>query len=242
MSDQKIIRLSPSPEHFGEEPDELEADMFESAIPTQHSHSDFENDDIGLYIGVWDTTDMIEAAGQYECDEFMLVLEGEVVIKNNTTNALTTVVAGEAFVIPKGLDCQWQQKGYLRKFYVISEHPDEAVPSCPTINDVIIIKADELSVSDLSATDDGHLKKEYYIDHTKRFSAGIWQGKTLKTEQTAFPHNEFLVINDGSLICIDENSKAHTFNQGDALFIPQGTLCAWEVKDQVTITYAKIKQ
>jgi len=58
MSKKKIIKLSQNPEGFGEITDELEVEMFESSLPKQHTHSYFEDEVLGLYIGVWDTTDM----------------------------------------------------------------------------------------------------------------------------------------------------------------------------------------
>lgn len=238
MSDKKIIKLNGAPKGFGDIADELTQDMFESAIPTQHSHSYYENDELGLYIGVWDTTDMVETAAPYGCDEFMVLLEGQATIKNNQTDELETIVAGESFVIPKGYNCQWQQTGYLRKFYVISEHPDENIPTKPTVESVVYITDNETA---FTATSDGFEKKELYIDQHQRFSSGIWRCKTLTTELAPFPDNEFLLINQGSLTCLDENNVAQTFNAGDALFIPQGTVCAWQVTTNVSLTYVKIK-
>jgi uncharacterized cupin superfamily protein len=115
MKKEGIIRLSTNPEGFGESPDELTPDMFASELPTQHSYEYYEDEELGLYIGVWDTDDMIEVAAPYACDEFMWLIEGECQIKNNRTGEIETVEAGTAFVIPKGYDCQWQQTGYLKK-------------------------------------------------------------------------------------------------------------------------------
>ena len=83
--DKSIIRLNPDPEGFGETPDKLEAEDFSSEVPVQHTHSNYEDDEIGLYVGLWDTETMVEAGGPYACDEFMWLLEGECQIKNNRT-------------------------------------------------------------------------------------------------------------------------------------------------------------
>ncbi|MCP3676001.1 MAG: hypothetical protein GY829_16255, partial [Gammaproteobacteria bacterium] len=137
IKNNKIIRLSANPEGFQNEADELEQEMFESAIPVQYTHSYYEDVSKGLYIGVWDTTDMIEAAGPYECDEFMWLLEGSCAIKNNKTGIKENVQARESFVIPWGYDCQWHQTGYLRKFFVIYDHPNETLPGKPTYEGII---------------------------------------------------------------------------------------------------------
>lgn len=38
-----------------------------------------------------------------------------------------TISAGEAFVIPKGLPCQWIQTDYVRKYFMIFENPGAQV-------------------------------------------------------------------------------------------------------------------
>ena len=259
MSDKKIIRLSPIPKNFGKVADELEDEMFESALPTQHTHSYYEDDELGLYIGVWDTTDMVENAAPYACDEFMVLLEGQACIKNIKTGELETVNAGEAFVIPKGYDCQWQQTGYLRKFYVISEHPDEIIPVVPTFEGIINISEVHRSTSqsmtspkniDVKVTGDSFVMKtgkpvkkgqHLYQDHSGHFFSGIWQSKQFETVKQAFPRNEFIYIQSGKLECIDQDNQTHTFNQGDALFIPKGTICHWRVDESVCTFYAVLQ-
>ncbi len=243
MLTNKIIRLNPNPKGFGDNADELTQDMFVSSLPVQHSHSYYEDDELGLYVGVWDTTDMVETAAPYACDEFMTIIEGAVEIKNNKTGKIDTVMAGESFVIPKGYDCQWHQQGYLRKFYVISEHPAESIPEIPSVDGIVYIASTDIASNSKAFTDthDGHSKKELYVDQQQRFSAGVWRANALTTALSPYPDNEFLLINQGSLICIDENNIEQKFKQGDALFIPQGAMCAWRIEDNVTITYAKIK-
>jgi len=257
MSDKKIIRLSPTPKNFGQVSDELEQEVFESALPTQHTHSYYEDDELGLYIGVWDTTDMVESAAPYACDEFMVLLEGQATIKNIKTGELETVSAGETFVIPKGYDCQWQQTGYLRKFYVISEHPDEIVPVVPTFEGIINISKAHQSASTNSidvkvsgGSSNSFVMKSgkpvkkgqhLYQDHTGNFLSGIWQSEHFETEQQTFPRNEFIYIQSGELVCIDEKNHEHKFSQGDALFIPQGTICHWRVNENVATFYAVLQ-
>ena len=247
MSDKAIIRLTANPAGFGETPDELTQDMFASEIPVQHSHSDFENDDIGLYIGVWDTETMVEAAGPYAMDEFMWLLEGECQIKNNKTGEMETVKAGEPFIIPKGYDCQWHQTGYLRKYYVISDHPEEAIPAQPTYEGVIIPKAD----APLSAqTEDqpfavtsGAAPQQHvaYTDATGKFISGTWASDAFESEQRPFPYNQFAYVQDGAMTLTDVQGTAHVFNAGDAFFIPEGTECSAAVTGSVRLFFTVVK-
>ncbi|NQY89858.1 MAG: DUF861 domain-containing protein [Colwellia sp.] len=237
MSEKNIIKLSQNPKGFGEVADELEESMFESVLPKQHTHSYFEDEALGLYIGVWDSTDMTETAAPYACDEFMFIIEGAAKIKNNKTGNIETIMAGESFVISQGYDCQWHQKGYLRKFYVIYQ-PQE-IPEKPVTEHVVYIT--ENSDIPWQETSDGHRKKMLYQNNNQGFTSGVWQSKAFTTGLINFPYHEFIYINNGSLICTDEMGIAHHFNGGDALFIPQGTRCAWQVKDQVSIHFTQIK-
>lgn len=240
MSEIKVIKLSQTPEGFGDVADELEADMFDSALPTQHTHSYYQDENLGLYIGVWDTTDMIETASPYGCDEFMSIIEGVVEIKNNQTGKVETVMAGESFVIPQGYDCQWHQNGYLRKFYVIYEPPAESIPEQPVCEHVITI--DKKNPLPWQETSDGYNKKVLYQSHNEKFTCGVWQGDSFNTGIIAFPYNEFITLKHGSLICTDEKGSEHKITAGQALFVPQGVNCSWQAREKISLHFVQIKQ
>ncbi len=246
-NNKSIVRLSANPEGFGASADELEAEEFSSDIPVQHSHSDFEDDDIGLFVGLWDTETMVEAGGPYACDEFMWLLEGECQIRNNRTGEIETAKAGMPFVIPKGYDCQWQQQGYLRKFYVISEHPEEAIPAAPSCEGIVIPKADAVLTDQ---TDDAPFaitsgsRPQHnicYQDTTGRFFASTWVAKAFESEQRPFPYHEFAYVHRGSIALIDAEGAAQVFNTGDAFFIPKGMMCNATVANSVGLFVAVIK-
>ena len=239
MSKKKIIKLSQNPEGFGEITDELEVEMFESSLPKQHTHSYFEDEVLGLYIGVWDTTDMTETAAPYVCDEFMSIIEGAVEIKNNQTGKVETVIAGESFVIPQGYNCQWQQNGYLRKFYVIYQPPEESIPDQPVCEQVIYI--DEKVNLPWQKTSDGHTKKVQYQSLNQKFTSGVWQAEKFNTEIIAFPYNEFIMLKQGSLVCTDNQGVKHRINAGQALFVPQGARCSWQATEKVSIHFVQVK-
>lgn len=244
MSEIKIIKLSQNPEGFGDVADELEQDMFESALPKQHTHSYYEDEALGLYIGVWDTNSMIETAGPYACDEFMSLIEGNAEIKNNKTGMIETVMAGESFTIPQAYDCQWHQNGYLRKFYVIYEPND--VPKTPVTEGVVYYKdkatLDNEGNTPWQETSDGHRKKVLYQNHNKTFISGIWESEAFSTSPISFPYNEFIIIKQGSLIYTDDAGVENKVSEGEALFIPQGVSCAWQTQEKISIHFVQIKQ
>mgnify|MGYP000002161192 FL=1 len=239
MSEIKIVKLSQNPTDFGEVADELEESMFDSPLPKQHTHSAYEDESLGLYVGVWDTTDMVETAAPYVCDEFMTIIEGAVEIKNSKTGKVETVMAGESFVIPQGYDCQWHQNGYLRKYYVIYEPPTEVIPESPVCEQIIYI--DEKCETPWQETSDHYNKKLQYQSHNQKFTSGVWQGKDFNTDIIAFPYNEFISLKHGSLICTDDEGIEHKINAGEALFVPQGTRCSWQANGKVSIHFVQIK-
>ena len=224
---KSIVRLSTHPEGFGETPDKLDAEEFISGVPVQHSHSAYEDDEIGLYVGVWDTEAMTEAGGPYACDEFMWVIEGECQIRNNRTGEIEPVKAGTPFVIPKGYDCQWQQSGYLRKYYVISEHPEEDIPAVPAHEGIVILKAEQQNIG--------------YKDTTGRFSSSTWASGVFESGQRPLPYNEFAYVQDGSITLTDAAGVAQVFNAGDAFFVPEGVVCSAAVANNVQLFITIIK-
>jgi len=244
---QSIIRLSTDPEGFGESPDNLEAEDFSSDVPVQHSHSNFEDDGIGLYVGLWDTESMIETGGPYACDEFMWLIEGECQIRNNRSGEIETVKAGTPFIIPKGYDCQWQQTGYLRKYFVISEHPDEAIPATPAHEGVVIPSADdtltEAAEDGPFAVDSGAKPRQNicYRDTTGRFFSGTWASDAFESEQRPFPYYEFAFVHSGSITLTNVDGVTQNFDAGDAFFIPKGVVCNAFVTDSVCLYFAVIK-
>ena len=204
----KLIKLSATPTGFGKSPDDLSSMEFESTTPIQHSHSYFECDEQGLYIGVWDTTDMVEAAGPYPCDEFMVVLEGSVDIKNNKTGAKQKVSAGESFIIPQGYDCQWHQQGYLRKFYLIYEPPTRDIPVTPVIESIIKVTGSEQS--------------QNWYQH-QNFSVDVKVASDINKSLSAIQTHLFCYLTQGEIQIEEANGLMTLFKSGDAFFAPANT-------------------
>ena len=251
MSGKKIITLNPFPTDFGKTLDELEASMFDSTIPAQHTHMFFENDDLGLYIGLWDTMDMVEKAGPYGCDEFMWLLDGQCEIKASSSAKNDLVKKGEAFVIPKGYDCQWIQKGYLRKYFVISEKPDEIIPESPTYDGIIKPGSlnddnsfNDIGVDEFILINDEQSEQQSVVCYSNvhnTFKVVNWQSTAFKSTLSRVTMNLFVYVCEGSLEVIDEQGNNHFFTKNEAFFIPEGTACRWSSDETVKIIYTAVK-
>ena len=100
-----------------------------SGSRAQRGHAWFEDKALGLSAGIWEAEANISHWMNYPVTEFMLVLEGEVVIVEETGE--TRIGSGESFIIPKGLRCRWTQAGKVKKFFVILDDSSEAVNAEP---------------------------------------------------------------------------------------------------------------
>lgn len=248
LSNKNIIQLSPKPNHFGESPDELAPKMFSSKTPTQNTHSYYEDPVLGLYVGLWDTTDMVEKGGPYSCDEFMWLLEGEVEIKNTLTGKKQTVKAGEAFLIPKGYDCQWCQTGYLRKFYFISEHPEENIPISPAVDGIVNLSS-SASATNFLAENSPQEKTDYwgqkrelcYQNHNGKFYSGKLNCDSNESKFQRTSVNEMVVVLEGELYLTDETGKQLHFKKNDVFFVPQGVICKWKTEGPLKTFYVVLE-
>ncbi|RPH66123.1 MAG: DUF861 domain-containing protein [Hyphomicrobiales bacterium] len=81
----------------------------------------FEDKARGLSVGVWEMEANESHWMDYPFNEFMTVLDGEVVIEEEGRKV--SVKAGESFILPKGLRCRWTQPGQVRKIFVIFDDP-----------------------------------------------------------------------------------------------------------------------
>jgi len=242
MSIKNTERLNQKLKNRDEVNDEFTTEMLCFPRLIQHKNYYYENETLGLSLGICDCATKSEITFSNACDEFIIMIEGSVTIENNKTCDVETIMTGESFVLPQGFDYQWRQLGDLRMFYIHFEA--KAVPDLTTEKNIIHINEKHQLTEDSSIpwqqTSDGHRKKVFYQNHNKGFTYGLWQGDAFSTEMITFPYNEFIHIIHGSLICRDNQGIEHTLTLGDAVFIPQGTRCAWQVNDQVTISFVQI--
>lgn len=248
MSIKKVYKLNSNPEGFGLTANKLDANMFASKLPVQHSHIYYSDRDLGLYVGVWDTTDMVEAAGAYPCDEFMWLIEGDADIKNNRTGAIETVHAGEAFAIPRGYDCQWHQTGYLRKFFMIYEDPSEPVPTHPALEGIAIPKTTtdssaSANFSPFICQGDKLLQRAdiAYSNHSGKFLAGTWESEPFESERLAFPFYYLAYVQEGALSLIDDQDVEYCFHPGDTFFVPEGVICGGVALQPLRLIFASVR-
>jgi len=115
MAAAQIIRFGVNPP----EPEKGKPNNVISGAP-QTSVQNYYTDKSGdFYSGVWEST-AGKWAINYTEDEFCILLEGQVVLADESGKA-ERFKAGDAFVIPAGFKGTWETVQKVRKFYAISE-------------------------------------------------------------------------------------------------------------------------
>jgi uncharacterized cupin superfamily protein len=113
----KAVDSSITPEQMTllEETDPL---IIEGDKPTQRDYIYFTNDAGDMFVGLWDSTPFDSKMAPFPWHEFVLLLEGEIVIteEDGTVNRF---VKGDTFFLPKGTICSWKTTGYVKKYYAI---------------------------------------------------------------------------------------------------------------------------
>ena len=202
-----------------------------SGSRAQSGHAWFEDKALGLSAGIWEAEANISHWMNYPVTEFMLVLEGEVVIVEETRE--TRIGSGESFIIPKGLRCCWTQTDRVKKFFVILDENSRAASPEP----LQVIKIDpkvKLQPSTPPSQDILHSPvptqhtHEYFEDATGQFTVGLWDTTGYHRKLIDFPGHELMHLLEGSVTFTDDKGGSQTFKAGDTFFVPLGTPNSWK--------------
>ena len=246
MANPGIVKFEPhGPEGPGlVEWDPIDPEEIESGSPVQRGHIYHEVADAGYMAGVWDCTAMTLKFSPYPVHEFMFLLEGSVTLVLENGDEVT-VDAGQSFVIPKGLPCQWVQPGYVRKFFVIFEDPGVACGDNVSDQGVIVPEATtELSPMDIpdssvyiGATPE-LANRTYFDDPSGQMHVGIWATSASDRHPVTFPRNELMCILDGSVSLTGDDGREQMIRAGEAVYVSKGAKMRWQNAGPVRKIYA----
>jgi len=233
--EQGIIRFSPDgPPGRGLEPMvEITPDMLEEGSASELGHNYYTSSSGLLTAGVWKCTPHTLEFGPYPVDEFMLVLDGSVNIVHEDGHE-EIFRAGDAFVIPKGLPCQWKQTESMLKIYVILDDPDIPIPGDPVSNRAIRLSASEgltkLTLPNPEIFEGGTPTQEdcsAFEDATGRFFAGTWTCSPMRRKAQRFGRVELMCLLEGGMTLTDDTHSKHGFTAPDVLLELPDTVSAW---------------
>jgi uncharacterized cupin superfamily protein len=178
----------------------------------------------GLTVGLWSATPFVSASGSYPVDEFMILLEGCVIIRLPDGHS-ETVRAGDSFFIPKGLNCTWDQSETVRKIYVIFENgtidPSASFPL--TIDPKAdLTPSDGPSAAILISAAPHQSEKLFYSDASGQFSVAIWETTPYARIPMTFGRHELMYLLTGEVTLTAAGAAPRTYRAGDVFFVPKG--------------------
>lgn len=186
---------------------------------------------LGLSAGVWEAEANLGRWMQWPVHEFMIILEGEVVMVEEDRE--TVIGPGESFFIPKGRRCIWNQSGYAKKFMVIFDDRSgiAANGSQPIFKIDPAVKLQPsapLAAAMLLSPVPTQHAHEYFADPTGQFTAGVWDTTGYHRKLIDFPRHELMHLIEGTVTFTDDRGASQTFRAGDTFFVPLGTPNSWK--------------
>ncbi|MFQ5621890.1 MAG: cupin domain-containing protein [Paracoccaceae bacterium] len=218
---------------------------FQSPVPIQHLHVYFQDPEIGLSVGVWDTTTMQEAFGPYPGDEFVWVLDGAFRMLDGEGGAVECP-NDSCVTFRNGAPVSWKQEGYLKKFYITYLDPKADVPAIDSAEGAVRVLDPDAPLKVRDTTDpfeiDGPapVQKDHvaFANDAGNFVAGTWESGPMVSRMRPFPCHEFVRMLEGEVTITESDGTARTFGAGDCYFVPKGTVCSWTIPERVKKHYA----
>lgn len=207
---------------------DLDPAGFQSALPVQHYALIFEDEDIGLAVGIWDTTTMQEVFGPYPGDEFITVLDGHFAVVDAPGQILAAAKAGDSVTFRNGTPSSWKQDGYLRKIYLTLQGPTGAVP------DIISAEGGFRVIDPASPTKgtpdaDGTLREMIFRNDAGTMTVTRYAFPAQSLPAAPCPCHRLIRVLQGTLTLTVPLSAPDAYGAGDHVFVPKGTACAMDM-------------
>jgi uncharacterized cupin superfamily protein len=226
---------------------EMECDPagFQSTLPTQHLHIYFEDPDIGMSVGVWDTSTMQEAFGPYPGDEFIWVLEGDFKMLDGNGGAVECP-KNACVSFRNAVPVSWKQVGYLKKFYITYLDPNAETPKIDSADGGIHVLDPNAKMTVMDTPEPFEIvgKPPVQKDHNTftndagNFFVGTWESGPMVSKMKPFPSHEFVRMLEGEVTITEQDGTSQTFRADDCFFVPKGTVCSWSIPSFVKKHYA----
>jgi uncharacterized cupin superfamily protein len=214
-----ILRFDPNGPDGLEVWEQMDYASLVSGEPVQQGHLYHEVEDKGYMVGVWTCTAFTDQMMPYTVDEYMLFLEGNLTMVLPDGREIE-IRAGDAFVIPRGFECQWKQTGFVHKIFMILDGPvpkaDNASLRRITVPDLTSPTGAEVSTSRTDFLNAAGTMRVEVQDH----------GAVAQLSRT-FNAHELITVLDGTLHLYDGEAE-HAFNKGDTAYIRQGDSAGWK--------------
>ena len=222
---QRIENDGPAGEGLALWPAMNPADLV-SGEPVQKGYLCEEDESEDYSAGVWDCTAFDDQPGPYPVDEFMLLLEGTVVmVLPDGTDV--TVRAGEAFVIPKGFDCQWKMPETVRKIFMILDGATPGAASNLSLKRITTLSQDQISNGGDVANDAVSQTETHFVNHDGRMT--VTSQTFAETFSGPAPSDARLIVHVAKGHLSFSDAPAHQFAAGESFYLKPGHSLNWQV-------------
>ena len=240
MADQTVIMFNPD---GGEKPlepwDPMPASFVAAGNPLETGNEYLNVGNGELTAGVWTCSPWESVPGPYSVNEFMIVLEGHIIIEHENGN-VQTFGPGSSFALPKGAPCIWRQTEDVRKYYFIFDDPSGAKPDNPAALDAIRVVVPE-SLPQIDAGDPSQFigdvptmgLESVMLDPTGQFQVGIWESSPMQRQPATIARSEIMHILEGSGSITNADGVAFNFKAGDTFLVPIGMGYQWHNTEYV---------
>ncbi|MEM6587763.1 MAG: cupin domain-containing protein [Pseudomonadota bacterium] len=205
--------------------EEMDPSGLLSGEPVQHGHTYHEIEAEGYLAGVWDCTAFVDHMGNYSVDEFMYLLEGTLIMRMPDGEEIH-LKAGDAFVIPKGLECQWEQPGTIRKFFMILDGPALETACNPALTRITVpdVAAGTMAAGSVSTdrVDFLNASGNMQVRHSTHAAVAI-------PDMQVAEHQLIQVLEGALTLATDAGQE--TFNVGETAYLLQGSSVGWSTTD-----------
>ena len=181
---------------------------FASDLPTQTLHVYYEDEELGMSVGVWTTSPMQEAFGPYPGDEFIWLLEGGFKMVDGDEKVLDTYQEGECVYFRNAAPVSWVQEETPPQ--VLHHVPESRSRGARRRSAEGAVKAVDASITPeqmtvLEATDPFIIEGEkptqrdynYFTNDTEDMFVGLWDSTPFESEMAPFPCHEFVRLLEG---------------------------------------------
>jgi hypothetical protein len=219
---QRPIRIDPA--RLALQPLDLDPEDFQSPLPVQHYGLVFEDEAIGLAIGIWDTTTMQEAFGPYPGDEYITVLDGGFTMVGAAGEVLASAQAGDSVTFRDGTPSSWKQAGYLRKIYLTLNDPTGRVPlPAPAATGFRVVAPDRLPHS--AADPEGISREVIFVNDAQTMTVALWSYPAQELPPAPCPTHRLIRVLQGEITLTPPGSPPESFGPGAHVFLPKGSVC-----------------
>lgn len=219
------IRIDP--DRLALEPLELDPAAFQSPLPVQNYGLIFEDADIGLAVGIWDTTTMQEAFGPYPGDEFITVLDGDFAMVDEAGRTLTAARAGDSVTFRNGAPGSWKQDGYLRKVYLTLQDPKGATPAIASATGAFQA-FDQARLPPGAPDADGVTREEIFRNDAGTMTVTLCGFPAYTLPPMLCSAHRLIRVLSGAITLTGATFPPDRFDTGAHVFVPKAATCGWE--------------